>query len=247
MDLMTGQSEGFLGRQLLSLRNRIQSGPDPSVLRKLRRREIRILTELGNNSAAIDNCRKLIEDNPSWAPGYSIMADLLCRTGEWAEAETQFEKSASMHESAGNTEGAGRLRTGPVFRLAESRGDYERCISLSSGSGDLNCILNVRARRLSEGTTEIEQLSEPENWLAAKLYHLEAAWSGSAPQGLLEQTLDWENTEPEWRWRFIVEGRQIWKIKGMDLSGWSRPVKNTVCPVLDPRFHAEWRTVSNDR
>jgi len=243
---MKGISEGFLGRQLLSIRNRISSETDPFLLRKLRRKEIRILMQLGNLSAAREICGKLMSDHPSWAPGYSIKADLACWSGEWDKAESLFEKAADEHEKTGNEKAAARLRTGPVFRLAEARGDYMKCLSLSNGEGELKSVLRSRSERLS-GKNEEKLLPLTENWLAQRLLTLEKAWRGISPEELLYHAVEWDNTEPEWRWRFIVESREIWKSTGLDLVEWGRPVKDTVCPVLDPRFNAEWRILANDR
>jgi tetratricopeptide (TPR) repeat protein len=243
---VTVSSVGFLGRRLLSIRNRIGPETDPSSLRKLRRKEIRILMQMGNLSVAGDICGKLVSDNPSWPPGYSIMADLACWSGKWDEAEKMFEKAAAEHEKAENIKAAGRLRTGPIYRLSEARGDYEKCISLCSGEGELANVLKVRSGRLL-GNNELNLPENAEGWLAKRLLALEKAWSGISQQNLLREAVEWNNTEPEWRWRFIVESRDIWKVKGLDLRKWNRPVKNTTCPVLDPRFHSEWRNLSNDR
>lgn len=222
------------------------SESDPSRLRKLRRKEIRILLKLGNLSAAGDICGELVSDNPSWPPGYSIMADLACHSGQWEEAEKLFEKAAAEHESEGNIESAERLRTGPVYRLAEARGDYEKCSSICSGEGELMSVLKIRSGRLL-GNNDEKLPTLPENWLAQHLLTLEKAWRGISHQELLRKAVEWDNTEPEWRWRFIVESRDIWKGMGLDMSEWIRPVRDTACPVLDPRFHSEWRELSNDR
>ena len=243
---MKGLSEGFLGRQLLSIRNRISSETDPFIMRKFRRKEIRILLQLGNISAAQEICEKLIADYPSWAPGYSIKADLACWSGKWDQAESLFDKAADEHEKAGIEKAAARLRTGPVYRLAEARGDYAKCLLLTDGAGDLKSILRSRSERLS-GNNEGKLLPLTENWLAQRLLTLEKAWRGASPEELLFHAVEWDNTEPEWRWRFIIESREIWRSKDLDLLEWSRPVKDTVCPVLDPRFNAEWRILANDR
>ncbi|MCD4702166.1 MAG: tetratricopeptide repeat protein [Candidatus Aegiribacteria sp.] len=239
---MSVSSEGFLGRQLLSIRNTISSVTDPSRLRKLRRREIRILLQLGNTTAAGDICRELVSDNPSWPPGYSIMADLACWSGEWEEGERLFERAATEHETAGNIKAASRLRTGPVYRLAEARDNYEKCLSLCSGEGELESILKIRSGRLL-GSNEASLPEEAQDWLGQRLLMLESAWRGTHQHDLLQIAVDWSNTEPEWRWRFIVEGMAVWKRDGLDLDGWKKPVRSTVCPILDPRFHREWRSI----
>ena len=243
---MSASSEGFLGRQLLSIRNRISSVSDPSELRKLRRREIRVLLQLGNLSAAVDICREMILDNPSWPPGYSIMADLVCHSGKWDEGERLFERAAHEHEGAGNVKAAQRLRMGPVYRLAEARDDYKKCFSLCEGEGELNGVLRTRSERQS-GSKDTRLPAETQDWLAERLLMLESAWRRMKHPELLGTAVDWSSTEPEWRWRFIVESMEILKRDGLDLNGWKKPVRSTVCPVLDPRFHKEWRNVFNDR
>ena len=231
---------------MLSLRNRINSVTEPSEMRKLRRREIRILLQLGNLSLAGDICNKLVSDNPSWPPGYSIMADLACHSGKWDEGESLFERAAHEHEAAGNVKAAQRLRMGPVYRLAEARDDHEKCLSLCAGEGELNRVLTTRSERQSGGK-ETRLPAGTQDWLAERLLMLESAWRGLQHPELLQTAIDWSNTEPEWRWRFIIESMEILKRDGLDLNGWKKPVRSTVCPVLDPRFHKEWRNVFNDR
>ena len=224
----------------------MSSVSDPTGLRKLRRREIRILLQLGNISAARDICGTLVSDNPSWPPGYSIMADLACHSGEWEEGEKLFERAAREHEAAGNIEAAQRLRTGPLYRLAEARGDHKKCLSLCSGGGDLSIVLTARSERQRE-ITDSRLPDETEDQLAGRLLALESAWRGTKQSELLQTAVEWSNNEPEWRWRFIVESMIVWKRDGLDLDGWKKPVRSTVCPVLDPRFHTEWRNYFNDR
>jgi len=240
-----GSSEGFLGRQLLSVRSRIVSETDQAGLRKLRRKEIRILLQLGNLHAAEDICETLVSDNPSWPPGYSIQADLACRSKNWNAAEMLFEKAAVEHERAGNIEAALRLRTGPVYRLTEARNDYEKCLSLCTGGGELSGILMVRCKRLL-GNSEFPIPDSTEAWLSQRLLLLEQAWRGASFHELLRTAVEWDNTEPEWRWRFIVESADLWKRAGKDIREWQKPLKETSCPVLDPRFYKEWRRLSND-
>ena len=231
---------------MLSIRNRISSLTDSTELRKLRRREIRILLQLGNLSAAGDICRELVSNNPSWPPGYSIMADLACHSGEWEEGERLFERAAREHEAAGNIKAAARLRIGPVYRLAEAREDYEKCLSLCSGEGELESILKTRSERRS-GSIDRRLPDRTQDWLAQNLLMLESAWRGMQQPGLLRIAAEWLNNEPEWRWRFIVESMAIWERNGLNLDQWKKTVRSTVCPVLDPRFHTEWRNLFNDR
>lgn len=243
---MSASNEGFLGRQLLSIRNRISTLTDTSELRKLRRKEIRVLLLLGNLPAAGDICRELVSDNPSWPPGYSIMADLACHSGKWNEGESLFEKAANEHEAAGNVKAAQRLRMGPVYRLAEARDDFEKCLSLCPGEGELSSILRIRSER-HRGNHESRLPDGTQDWLAQRLLMLESAWRGIQQPELLKTASEWSNTEPEWRWRFIVEGMIVWKKNELDPGEWKKTVRSTACPVLDPRFHTEWRNLFNDR
>ncbi|MEN8207949.1 MAG: hypothetical protein ABFR50_01740 [Candidatus Fermentibacteria bacterium] len=243
---MSASSEAFLGKQLLSIRNRLSSASSPSAKRKLRRKEIRILLQLGNLSAAAEICGELVSENPSWPPGYSIMADLACHSRKWKDAENLFERAAEEHGTAGNIEAVHRLRTGPLYRLAEARGDYEKCLSLCRGEGELNSVLRARSERRN-GNSDTKLPDVVQGWLVQRLLILESAWRGARQAELLQTAEEWSNTEPEWRWRFIVEGMIIWKMEGFGPREWRKPVKSTVSPVLDPRFHTEWRNYFNDR
>ena len=237
---MSTAGSGSLGKRLLVTRNRIRSESDPESILKLRKREIRLLTDLGQLDEACKSCSKLLEDFAELPQAYSIMADLLCRMGHWKEAEELFETSAELHRDTGDLKSAERLRRGPLYRLAEAGRDYSRCRELAGKYDDLGSVLKVRAeRQLGEST---EKLPEPvDNRLAERLAQLEKAWNGRNPRGLLDTGLDWGSTEPEWRWRFIVESIELWSRSGLDTAKWKRAIRDTVCPVLDPRFNDEWR------
>ena len=174
------------------------------------------------------------------------MADLACHSGKWDEGERLFERAAGEHEAAGNIKAAQRLRIGPVYRLAEARDDHEKCLSLCSGEGELNSVLKIRSER-QIGSKDTGLPEGIQDSLAQRLLTLESAWRGMRQPGLLRIAAEWLNNEPEWRWRFIVEGMLLWQRDGLDLDGWKKPVRSTACPVLDPRFHKEWRNVFNDR
>lgn len=228
------------GRQLLAVRNRLRGESDPAARRKLLRREVRLLVDLGNLREAEKSARRILEENPEWPGGHSILADMACRTGDWMEAEELFGRAALMLGETGDREGAARLRTGPLYRLAEARGDHAECSRLCADGGALGQVLACRAARRSGATGSTETLSG-EGFLTLRLAALEEAWRGYSPRGLLELAEDWGNTEPEWRWRLLVEAIGLWRDSGLDVRKWRRPVRDTVCPVLDPRFSEEWR------
>ena len=233
-----------LGRQLLSIRNRITSEKDISSLRKLRKREIQLLTELGNISAAVVSGENLISDYPLWPAGLSILADVLCRARKWKEAEELFEKAANLYEEAGNPDSAIRLRMGPVYRLSEAGSDFGKCLRLCGNDTELGAVLQVRCSR--QMNQKIPLPPTCTDWLAERLLLLEQVWRGSSANRLFDEIVEWKNTEPEWRWRFIVESIDIWEGRNLNTGKWRKPVKDTVRPVLDPRFTKEWSRLSND-
>jgi len=228
------------GRQLLALRNRLRGETDPAARRKLLRREVRLLVDLGNLQEAEKSCRRLFEENPRWPVALSMLADIACRTGDWKEAEELFRRAALMHVETGDPEGAARLRTGPLYRLAEARCDHDECALLCADGGALGQVLASRAARRS-GIADRTGTPSEEGFLTLRLSALEEAWRGSSPERLLELAEDWGHTEPEWRWRLIVEAIGLWRAGGLDVRPWKRPVRDTACPVLDPRFNEEWR------
>ncbi len=235
---------GQLGRQLLSIRNRIISEEKLSSLRKLRKREIQLLTELGNISAAVTSGENLISNYPSWPAGYSILADVLCRARKWEEAEKLFEKAADLYEAADNPDSAARLRMGPVYRLSEAGSDFSKCLKLCRTDNELGTVLQVRCKRQMNQKVSLPPACA--DWLAGKLLLLEQVRQGRSPRRLFDEVVEWKSTEPEWRWRFIVESIEIWQSHNFSTEKWRKPVKDTVIPVLDPRFTKEWSILSND-
>jgi len=232
--------QGRLGRQLLATRNRLRGQSDPDVRKKLYRKEVRLLVALGNLQAAETTAMNLLEENPGLPAAFSILADLACRSGRWDRAEGLFRRASEGLAGSGDREGADRLRTGPLYRLAEARKDYLECARLSSGEGELKAVLAARCARMA-GKAGGPYIPGGGDWLASRLARLESAWRGSPPDDLLDIAVEWRGTEPEWRWRFIVESAGLWEKMGLDARLWSRPARETACPVLDPRFHEEWR------
>ncbi|MBN2587074.1 MAG: hypothetical protein JXA64_07215 [Candidatus Fermentibacteraceae bacterium] len=232
--------QGRLGRRLLATRNRLRGQSDPDARRKLQRKEVRLLVALGNLQAAETAAMILLDENPGLPAALSVLADLACRSGRWDRAEELFRRASEGLAGSGDREGADRLRTGPLYRLAEAREDYDECAGLSSGEGELKAVLAIRCARMA-GRAGGPDIPRTEDWLASRLARLEDSWRGSSPDDLLDIAVQWQGTEPEWRWRFIVEGAGLWEKRGLDPLSWSRPVRETACPVLDPRFHEEWR------
>lgn len=239
-----GADRSRLGRQLLATRNRLRDEQDLGARLKLLRREVRLLVSLGDMNSAAESADRLLEENPHLPAAFSIKADLACRNGNWQSAEELFGKAEEEYLILGDTAGAERLGTGPLFRLAEARGDFQECRRLCNGTGDLKTVLAARCARLS-GSSGGPALPVSDDPLAFRLSRIEASWRGGAPRDLLDLAVDWQGTEPEWRWRLIVEGIELWKRRGLNPRPWKRPVRETVCPVLDPRFHDEWRQLSH--
>lgn len=234
----------YHGRQLLSLKNRIASERDEARLKKLRKKEVLLLAELGNFTEALAFGKRLISDYSGWPAGHAFLADISCRAGRWKEAEDLFKKAANLHDELGNVDSAIRLRTGPIFRLTEARSDFCGCLELCGNDSELEIVLSARSRRrLGE---KIPLPSAGYDRLAGHLLILERAWQGASSNCLLDEALEWEGAEPEWRWRFLVESIDIWQNQELNIRKWLKPVRKTVCPVLDPRFSKEWSRISHD-
>lgn len=227
----------------MTLRNRIRSESDTLALRKLRKNEIQVLMDLGNVNAATDCCEKLISEHPGWAPGYSILADICCRRNRWMKAEELFEKAAALHAVSGDADSATRLRIGVVYRLSEARKDYGKCLKLADTGTELGRVLLARTRRSQGEQPELLPIFTGE--LPRRIAILERAWAGDDAVALHETAIEWEGTEPEWRWRFIVESIDIWRDRGLNISSFREAVRRTVRPVLDPRFSDEWRRLDD--
>jgi tetratricopeptide (TPR) repeat protein len=225
------------GRRLLALSNLIRGETDDAKLMKLRKEEAALLIELGNPSEARSAAERLLADYPDWPAGHAAAADIACRSGRWTDAEELFARAAELHASGGGTDASERLRTGPLYRLAEARGDYRSCLALCPGPGELAGILAARAsRHLGLAAPLPKECSEP---LARRLLLLEQAWTGAVSGPLYGEVLEWGASEPEWRWRFIVEGLELHTAAGGDAGDWRQALAETACPVLDPRFGKE--------
>jgi len=238
-------SAAAAGRQLLILKSSLARERDPAQIRQLRRKEVRILLSLGQVSQAADCARKLSSDYSEWPVAHSIHADLCCRRMQWMEAAEEFEKAAMLHRESGEFQKAAKIMLGPLFRLAEAGEDYGRCLELSSdpecgGTGRLASVLHCRALRIHGQASAVPD-GTFEDDPAAALALLERAWRGRSPRPLLASVNEWHRSEPEWRWRVMVEGVGLWLERNLDLGQWRRPLKNTDHPVADPRYTGEKR------
>ncbi len=218
----------------------LRTEEDPVKRKKLFRKAIRTLVRLGDLEEARKTASELSSEYPDWQAAWSMAADIACRSGKWEEAERLFEKAAAMHAEAGDREAASRLRTGPLFILAEARKDYARCEELCRNGGETAKVLTARSRRLA-GKPPTGEIPHCRERLASKLAVLENAWKGRGLGRLAVMAAEWGSDEPEWRWRFVVEGIHLWKKRGMETRKWRKAIRGTVPPVLDPRFDEEWR------
>lgn len=230
------------GRRLLAIRNLIASESDPARLRKLRKEEVLTLADLGNLPAAKVSSEKLIVDYPDWPAACAVAADVACRAGDWVEAERLFSLSADSSEASGSSGSALHIRTGPLFRLAEARGDHEYCLQLASGTDELSLVLTSRTHRRMKD--DREPLEATEGFLPSRLWLLEAAWDGELLEDLPVIAGKWGGPEPEWLWRFIVEGFDLFSTADMPVDPWRSVVAGVTSQVLDPRYGRERHRLS---
>lgn len=219
------------GCQLLALKKRLREEADPGERLKLKQREVKLLLALGQAPQALAAARALPPD----ASGLSILADVLCRRGQWKEAEATFEAARQARVREGNESRALALARGPLFLLAEAREDWSRCMALA----DLP-VLAARAARLAG------RPAEPGNssgfpWRVVAL--LEACHHGGNPAGLPEALLEWGRGEPEWKWRVLFEGVNLCMSRGISVLPFRRVFRGMGGPVLDPRWPRERRAV----
>ena len=218
------------GCQLLALKNRLHHETDPDVTQKLRHREVKILLELGQLPQAISAARALPPDGT----GLSILADVLCRGSRWKEAESVFEAARRVRIDEGSESRARALARGPLFLLAEARGDWERCAELA----DLP-VLGARVARLSRGITGQDTTSSEEGFPWDTLALLEACHGGGDPARLPEAVQAWGRGEREWKWRVVFEGATLTASAGLNLAPWRRLFRAIDGVVLDPRWPSE--------
>ncbi len=225
------------GRRLLALRNLIASESDPAILRKLRKEEVLTLAELDNFAAARTEAQKLMADFPEWHIAYAVAADISSRMRDWAEAEKLFSLSAEAAIAAGRSDSAQHVRLGPLFRLTEARSAHDICLVLASGADDLSTLLTARTLRRKGADFDLQENAA--GYLESRILLLESAWKGVGLEQLPEAAAKWGGPEPEWRWRFIVEGFDLTSSAGLPPERWRPAVTGTASQILDPRFTKE--------
>jgi hypothetical protein len=233
-------SAGAGGRQLLNLKGRLSTESDPEQIRALRRKEIRLLLSMGQRDEAAVRAHAMVTDYPEWPEAHSLKADVLCRRRDWHGAGEEFGRAAELHLKAGETAKAARLMHGPLFRQAETESRFERCMELAMLPGFRVPVLEWRARRLA-GQLADRPSCPGDDYPWGALMLLEDAWRGGSAKELLGIVDDWPGSEPEWRWRVLVEGVRIWLRQDLDIRRWEKLLRKTERPVLDPRFDSEAR------
>jgi len=228
-----------LGRRLMRLKQRIARETDSARLRKLRKDEAQTMLELGQPEQAEELAESLAADHPDWPAGWALLGDLRCRLSRWDGAEEAFSRAVEVRSAAGMD--AAWLRQGPLYLLAEARGDSGSCLELADTGTDTGRVLRCRALRLTGRKNSLPggHLSEP---LAGRLLALERAWRGADPRIMPPALECWED-EPEWRWRFVVEGVELFERAGLSPSPWKKALRAFDTPVADPRYSAERKSL----
>ena len=231
--IMAPNKKRNAGRQLLITRNRLKAETNPSKKASLKRLEANLLLDLALPEEAMIVASALAEAHPADAGAAAFLGDILARTGKWSASEEQFTRSYEICLTLNKKKKAFSLASGPMFLLAEARGDYERCIQVAPSQ-----LLRNRALRLS-GKRTADDTAPPESSPWRELHLIERVHNGSAP-GILRGVLDdWTAGEAEWRWRILFEGGVISGEVGAGLKQWRRYLKLTVGRVLDPRYFQE--------
>jgi len=212
----------------------MKSESDPGAALKLGRREIRILLELGQTSQALAAARLL----PRNGAGLSVLGDVLCRAGLWKKAESVFDEARRARLAEGMESRAAALARGPLYLLAEARGDWERCLELV----DIP-VLKARAERVSGAGGQDGSAPDSAGFPWTTIALLEACHLGRDPTGLPEALAGWGMGEREWKWRVVAEGTELFLRRGLPPYAWRRPFRSIPGPVLDPRWAAERRSL----
>lgn len=222
------------GRQLLITRNRLRIEKNTSKIASLKRIEAGLLLELGQGDAAVAVATSLVELNPEGSSEHAFLADVLARTFSWLAAEEEFIVAHGLCIRAGNHNKAFSLASGPLFLLAEARGDYQRCLEIAPM--DI-----LRNRALRQAGTEQELVSGEAVSPWREITVLEKVLSGGNPHSLPGLLADWNCGEAEWRWRVLFEGAGAAIEAGMSAKPWRKYMKLTRTRVLDPRYFIERR------
>lgn len=219
------------GRQLLNLKRRMNALEDQSKMPILRRREASLLMELGQGADAVAIAASLTGEDTDGS-SMAFLADLYGRLGRWRNAEEWFGKAFSACMDAGREEKARAIASGPLFLLAEARGDHARCLEVAPFD-----VLRARASRL--GGTPWGDYPEPLVSPWREIHLLESVHRGADPS-LLSGVLDrWSCGEAEWRWRVLFEGAVLFPQGMRPVREWKKYLSETGKVVLDPRYPRE--------
>lgn len=238
------KDQASAGRKLVSLRQRMAEA-NPYELGRMRAQAIRLLFQLGNAEAAMDEARLLCGEQPEKAYSWMVFGDACAMAGAWSDALDAFLRAATARRGAGQPEDAVRTELGPAYRMAEGLGEYDKCLGLTGlpGSGLLGETLRSRTLRLMGRDSSIPAAPTGSGPLVEGIHILESCHRGAKPFRLPDLVLDWGQSEPEWRWRLLAEGVILYRDGGFQLGDWKKAMTLLEEPVLDPRFKAESKTV----
>lgn len=198
----------------------------------LKRLEANLLLELGLRDEAVAVATSLAGENSDGGSAYAFLADILAGMGRWRLAEENFVIAHRMCIESDRAQKAFSLAAGPLFLLAEARGDHERCMEIAPSE-----LLRNRARRLSGETTVEDKQPDRSPW--KELFLIEKVHSGGS-YGILNGILhDWKAGEAEWRWRILFEGASLCREAGAGMRQWKLYLGQTGGKVLDPRYPKE--------
>lgn len=206
----------------------------PSKIASLRRIEAGLLLELGQKEAAISVAASLVEEHPDGNKERAFHADILVRSFLWRDAEEEFTEAHRLCLREGKVDKAFSLAAGPLFLLAEARGDYRRCIEIAPLD-----VLRTRASRLAGDKPVLDSVPHDSPWREIAI--LEKVLLGGNPRDLTGLLVDWTCGEAEWRWRILFEGASSAIKAGMSAKPWMGYMKQTGTRVLDPRYFIERR------
>lgn len=205
---------------------------DMAKIASLKRREAGTLLELGQRTEAVAVAASLTE-GPSPSPGdFAFLADMLACSGKWRRAEENFIRAHRLCLETGKEEKAESLAAGPLFLLAEARGDHRRCMEVAPTG-----LLRGRALRLSGEPPPPSSMPETSPW--RELFLLEQVHSGKDPAVLTGILDHWKAGEAEWRWRILYEGAMLAHASGCSMKQWRLYFRITSRKVLDPRYFQE--------
>lgn len=223
------------GRQLLVTGNRLKTENDPAKRASLKRQEANLLLVLDQKELAVSAATSLVKMNPEGSSERAFLADILARSFFWRAAEDEFAEAHRLCLKSGKHGKAFSLAAGPLFLLAEARGDYRRCLEIAPMD-----VLRNRVLRLSgEKLMLLNLLPSVSPWREIAI--LEKVLGGENPHILPSLLVDWTCGEAEWRWRILFEGAASAIEAGMSAKPWKKYMKQTGTKVLDPRYFIERR------